>query len=521
MKKKKPTRHERDEEKRRNRLRIIGPLLPLVEDTKENIKKRRRLFRVIAQESGCSIKTIKRWFYRYKNEDLAGLLPKYPVIRLTGSLPQKHPEAFERACIIRETELASVKDIILTIESEGLVQKGEIAPSTLQRNFQKKGLATRRLKHAASGHRGALEDGEFYMRYQAKGPFAVLYADITYGPGGGKVIDEAGEPVRPYVSAYIDDYSRYVWLKVCTKQDQDSVSLLLRQIIEERNMQPVLLITDNGSVYTSQEFQNTCAVCGMKLVHCRIRSPHQKGKQERIFIDLDRAVDAPLANSAAPITLSAYESLCMHWAYKHNHSPHSALNNRTPAEVLEQDKPQGIPAPAAGILDYAFSSYTSRTVSPDASVSVNNVKYKVNVNGMHRGDQVDLRLIKESDGSVRVMQRLGNSGEEELKPLEPVDILSLKSINGKAVEKPETTAHRQEYASTLVTLYRQMFIANKIYRGEEDLMMHIRMFLTDEKAKRLLAALEGAQSSGSAADIADAVKLPDLVELMNRGKQND
>lgn len=520
MKKKKFTRAERDEAKKRKRAKIIGPLMPLAEDTKENIRKRRKLFRVIAQESGYSVKTIKTWFYRYKKEDLAGLVPKYPVVRLNGSLPQKHPEAFERACFIRETEQASVKDIIHTIESELLVQKGEVAPSTLQRHFQKKGLAMRTLKHASSGHSGALEDGEFYLRYQSKGPFAILLADITYGPGGGKVIDEDGNPVRPYVSSFMDDYSRFVWFKVTTKQDQDAVSLLLRQIIEERRMVPLCLITDNGSVYISEEFEFTCAMCGMKLVHCRVGSPHQKGKQERIFIDLSRAVDDLIGNSTKAISLSAYEGLCMDWAFKHNHTPHSALNGRTPADVLEQGEPQGAPAPAASVLDYAFSSLTSRTVTPDAAVSVNNVKYKVNVKGLHRRDRVPLRIIKESDGSVRVIQLLGSNKEEELKPLEPVDAMSLQSINGKKVDKPVTTKKRQEFASTLVTFYRDKFRENGIYKGEEDLMMHIRMFFSDEKTQLLKDGLEGAQSS-SPADSSDAEEKPDLVDLLNRGNQND
>ena len=68
------------------RLKVIAPLLSKTQITNEQKKAFRKLVENISLETGVSQRTIMRWYKAYDELKLAGLKPKYPVVRTDKKL---------------------------------------------------------------------------------------------------------------------------------------------------------------------------------------------------------------------------------------------------------------------------------------------------------------------------------------------------------------------------------------------------------------------------------------------------
>lgn len=467
------------------RMQRIAPLLRFIKED-GSIDKRAPFaaeVRKASAKAGCSVITLERYLDSYAQDGLQGLRPDYHPSH-ESELKTKCAQAIERAFQLRVEENATVVQIIEVLESEGLVEPGQLKRATLQRYLQNAGLGKRELNYRAGGNKGALENGEFFTRYQSRRPFDLLLADITYGPAGKILSDLDGKPIKQvYISAFIDDASRYLWIRVTQNQDQDSVNLLLKEIILKHGRVPKHVSTDNGSVYRSNSFRRACDLCGAKTTYCPVRAGHAKGKVERVFRTHDLQLEEQIKKCTAPISFSAFEMMCQEWCCKYNHTVHSALNGKTPAQAFGDEELGGIQAPGRSVLDLAFAEPLTRKLQPDATVSVYGIAYKVeHLEGLKRKSKISLEIFKDTDGTPHVMQVLDNLSLVELKPLIPVDALKLKSVlSGGNQSKKDIRLmgdKRPAYAAVLKARYREKLKERGLYTNEEDFNKLLSLMLS-------------------------------------------
>lgn len=468
-----------------HRMQCIAPLLHFIKDD-GSIDKRAPFAQTLKEASvkaGCSKITLKRYLDSYAKDGLQGLRPDYHPSH-ASELKTMCAKAIDRAFRLRLEENATVAQIIEVIESEGLALPGQLKRATVQRYLQNAGLGKRELNCRAGGNKGALKNGEFFTRYQAKQPFDLLLADITYASAGKILSDLDGKPIKQvYISAFIDDASRYLWIRVTQNQDQDSVNLLLKEIILQNDRVPGHVGTDNGSVYRSNSFRRACDLCGIKLSYCPPRAGHCKGKIERVFRTHDLQLEEQIRNCTAPISFSAFEMMCQDWCDKYNNTVHSALKGKTPAQAFGDKSLAGKKAPGRSLLDLAFAEPLTRKLQPDATVSVYGVAFKVNhLDGLKRKSVISLEIFKDPDGTPHVMQVLDNLTLVELKPLIPVDALKLKSVlsggNQSQKDKKLMGDKRLAYSSLIKTRYREKLKERGLYTGEDDFNKLLSLMLS-------------------------------------------
>jgi putative transposase len=131
---------------------------------------------------------------------------------------------------------------------------------------------------------------DLLYRREASRPNEIWQADHT--PLDIWIVDDRGEPARPWLTVIIDDYSRViasfrVGLEVPTAL---GTALTLRQGIwrkEDPRWQicgiPDVFYTDHGSDFTSNHLEQVAVDLKMQLVFSTIGDPRGRGRIERFF----------------------------------------------------------------------------------------------------------------------------------------------------------------------------------------------------------------------------------------------
>ena len=100
--------------------------------------------------------------------------------------------------------------------------------------------------------------------------------------------------------------------------------------------QPDTIVTDNGSQFTSQEFQTFCAQFGVVHLTSPVFHPASNGEAERFVQTFKNGLKKNIEGgreliSSLRIVLASYRC-----------SPHPCLNCRTPAEVQHGRQPKNL-----------------------------------------------------------------------------------------------------------------------------------------------------------------------------------
>lgn len=472
-----------DQEKVEFKLKCIAPLTGIPKGTPGCRALRRRLLEQQHEKYHVSVASLKRWLKAYEEHGINGLIPKYPRAH-DSAIKQECALALKRIKELRFIERATVNQLIATVESEGLVKPGVLTRPTVQRLLQESGLGSRELEYRSGGNKGALENGEFFIRYEAPAPMFLLLADVTYIPKGIVVDDFTGKVEQYYMSAFIDDFSRFLWIKLSISQSQDIVNLLLRDIIIKENCVPRYICSDHGKIYVSNSFCKVCSTIGTKRCLCPVRSGHSKGKIERQF-KTHGVLEQLLTRCKEPMSFSAFEALCMDWCNEYNNTPHSALNGLTPAQAKAGTPYNGLPLPSREVLDVAFATAYLRKLQPDATISMFGIPYKVEeLNGLRRKDEISIEVHKDDDGTPHVLQVLDDLTLVELHPLNPRDAALLKAVSGdtkhRRNEEKLTLDLRYEYSAVLLARYREKLKAIGAYKNEDEFMKLMKIMLSPQ-----------------------------------------
>lgn len=106
------------------------------------------------------------------------------------------------------------------------------------------------------------------------------------------VLDDQGEPARPWLTIIIDDYSRAISGYFLSVQAPSAwqTALALHQAIWRKSDPtwticgiPHVLYTDNGSDFTSTHIEQVCADLKIRLIFSLPGKPRGRGRIERFF----------------------------------------------------------------------------------------------------------------------------------------------------------------------------------------------------------------------------------------------
>lgn len=244
---------------------------------------------VIARQRGIGVETAQIWVNKYRRNGLAGLARRRRSDRARRRIPARLQEAIEGLALKKpRLSAAAIHRKIVSIAS----RLGEKAPS-----YSSVYGVLRRLDPAlfALAHDGPRSYGEAFdliHRTEARQPNAIWQADHTLLD---ILIDDCGQPRKPWLTIILDDYSRAVagYSLFFSAPSALQTALALRQAIWRKTVAgwnvcgiPDVLYTDHGSDFTSRHLEQVAADLKIRLVFSAVARPRGRGKIERFFRSL-------------------------------------------------------------------------------------------------------------------------------------------------------------------------------------------------------------------------------------------
>ena len=240
----------------------------------------------LARTGTLSERTLQRWLGRYRAEGLAGLarlprndrgrlhLPEH-LVELTRTLATKRPRPPVAAIHRKVQELA--------------IAHGHRTPSYAAVARVVRAIPASQIA-AASDPAVYRDQHELVHRREAATSNEMWQADHTVLDI--LVLDDAGTPVRPWLTVIVDDHSRAIagYFLSLDAPSALNTALALRQAIWRKpNPEwivsgiPEQLYVDNGSDFISEHIEQACIALKIRLIHSLPGRPRGRGKIERLF----------------------------------------------------------------------------------------------------------------------------------------------------------------------------------------------------------------------------------------------
>ena len=296
----------------------------------------------VARTHQIPASTIQLWIKRYREKGLAGLanaarsdkgksrrLPTDAVGLIEGLALQTPPRS-----------MASIHRQVVEIAEK----QGWKPPSYDRVRQIIKSIDPALVTYAQKGAAAYREEFDLLYRREATHANAMWQADHT--PLDVWLLDEAGKPAKPYLTAIEDDYSRMIVGYRLSFQTATALTtaLTLRQAIWRKEDPrwsacgiPSVFYTDHGSDFTSKHMEQVAADIGMELVFSEKGVPRGRGKVERLFRSVDQLFlqDVPgyapkgYAEAEATLTLPAFEQRFRTWLLEdYHHRVHSETEHQ-------------------------------------------------------------------------------------------------------------------------------------------------------------------------------------------------
>jgi putative transposase len=368
--------------------------------------------------------TIDRWIREYRKGNFEALIPK-PGARL----PRSSPELLDLAVALKREEAARTAEQVVRL----IIATNGSSPSarSLQRHFRRVGLGQLGLTRRV------------YGRFEAKAPNDRWTGDGLHGPvvAGAKAI----------LFAFIDDNSRmlcgYRWFLI-SGEATFVMCKALRRGLSSRGV-PKEIYVDNGSAFSSKQFERACAVLGIRLVHSRPGKPEGRGKIERFF----RTVRDQFLVEVPHGEIKSIEELNNRfdaWVEQIYHTTVHSETRATPLQRFNGSGPYACPTPDE--LREAFLWSEARIVAKTATISLFSNRYEVDPALVGRKielifdpfdlTKIDVRLDGRSYGFAtphqlqsHVHPHVRDHVEEAIKPTD-IDYLGMLAQNNESQHRP-------------------------------------------------------------------------------------
>jgi len=296
---------------------IIAPLLSCDLEAAQ----KRCIRHEIMQKHDISDRTLRRYLALYEKDGIEGISKAHRADK--GQSRAISEELLAYAVDLRkELPSRSTRRIIEILEGEGLVKKGTITVSTLNRNFVKLGAT-----------RGDVKKAQPARRFQKLGRNALWQADIKYGP---YLQGKDGKKHRTYLMVIFDDATR---MPIHTEFYENQKLPILEDSFRKGLLKfgvPDAVYIDNGKIFISQWFRFACARLNIRHTRAKPYSPSSKGKVERFNGRVDEFIEE--LSLVPKVSLAEINRLYRVWLDEgYIHQPHSSLNGKTPHEAWEEN----------------------------------------------------------------------------------------------------------------------------------------------------------------------------------------
>lgn len=470
-------RNERIRFYQEHRLRLITPLLNC------SAEQQRTLLKQISTSKHISVKTLKRYLHTYQQSGLQGLIPAYKGSGNCVRLYVDFEQALDRAVALRKQDPSlSVRNVIVVLESEHPEWKGIFRRSTIQSHLQKRHATKKDLVCEEACH-----GRKCFGRFHKKNRLEQIQCDVKEFPR--VCVNEKGINCKAYLQLWSDNYSRKILaFKVSDRQDVSIALDPLHTLIERYGVFDSIL-TDNGSIYRGAQMAHVCQVLGIDLKFCKPYAPEGKGMIERQNLTAN-VIEHQIEN-LENLKLSALTEVIELWINEYNDTKSTALDGMSPNELFEKS-PRPFKKVDPDVLNLAFKQSESRKVAKDGTISVNNILYKVDLNGIGEHHRVDLLLGY--DGSVEQIFPEDNHAVK-LFPLEIKSDVDFKLNQAQANASEDVNqksgstllSHNEQSnieASYLVTLMREQAKKLGNYKDEASFLKWVKekFFFTPKDA---------------------------------------
>jgi putative transposase len=288
----------------------------------------------VASTHNISVSTVRRWVKRYREKGLAGLadakarsdkgksrrLPPDAITLIEGLALQTPPRS-----------MAAIHRQVTAIARE----QGWKPPGYDRVRQIIKGLDPALVTFAHQGAAAYREEFDLLYRREASHSNAMWQADHCELPI--LLLDEAGKPDKPYLTAIEEDYSRMIVGYRFSFQQSTALTtaLALRHAICSKGDArwhaygiPTVFYTDHGSDFTSKHMEQVAADLPMELIFSRVGIPRGRGKVERFFRSVEQLLLQDLPGYApkgstgvkATLTLPAFEQRFRTWLLEDFHT---------------------------------------------------------------------------------------------------------------------------------------------------------------------------------------------------------
>jgi putative transposase len=241
----------------------------------------------LAREHGLRLRTLQRWVHAYRQRGLSGLARKSRSDRGHRLVSAEYQQLIEGLALRRPplSRAAVYREATLAAQAHGWK-----VPSyhTVYRVIQQLSPALVTLAH--DGAKVYADRFELLYRREATRSNDIWQADHT--PLDLWILDERGQPARPWLTVVLDDYSRAVAGYALSLHAPSSIqtALAMRQAIWRKGDPhwsvcgiPDSFYSDHGSDFTSHHLEQVAAELHMALVFSIAGKPRGRGKVERIF----------------------------------------------------------------------------------------------------------------------------------------------------------------------------------------------------------------------------------------------
>jgi transposase InsO family protein len=325
--------------------------------------------------------TIERWYYKARNEqdDPVGVLRR-AVRKDCGKVSLGSKLAEHLRGQYRDHPHWSYQ---LHYDNLASVVKADpsLAPlgsySTVKRFMQSRGmLRKRRQPKGRPGEARAARrrENREIRSYESEYVGSLWHLDFHHG--SLKVITDGGRWEQPIALGILDDHARLgchlQWYLSETTEDLVHGS---SQAIQKYGL-PRALMTDNGPAMVSEEF--TEGLLSLGIVHEKTLpySPHQNGKQERLWATMEGRLMQML--EGVDLTLDFLNEATQAWVeIEYNRAVHRELS-MSPLERFRKAPDVLRPSPSSQALREVFRRQTTRVQRrSDGTISLEGVRFEI------------------------------------------------------------------------------------------------------------------------------------------------
>ena len=287
--------------------------------------------------------------------------------------------------------------------------------STIRRYMKSAGLVKQRRARgmrAALAHTGlepagqSLEPREV-RSFEAEYVHGLWHLDFHHG--SLKVLTPQGEWVTPLLLGVLDDRSRLgCHAQWYLSESAEDLSHGLQQAFMKRGL-PRSLMTDSGPAMVAEEIEQGLLRLGIHHARTLPYSPHQNGKQEVFWSQVEGRLMAMLEN-CRELTLTLLNEATQAWLEMEYHRTLHSETGQTPLSRFQEGPEVGRECPSVDELRLAFCKQSSRRQRrSDGTLTLHGVRFEIPHRFRHldrvlvryaRWDLAHVFLVDEREGTV-------------------------------------------------------------------------------------------------------------------------